>query len=54
MLIIKHIAGVHNDVDIFIKNVMSAVFNFHVPLYVGLDEYGTVCASAGLSFEWGG
>ena len=39
LLVIKHIAGEENDADIFTKNVTSAMFNKHVPLYVGTDEY---------------
>ena len=39
LLVIKHIPGESNDTDIFMKNVTSAVFNRHVPLYVGSDEY---------------
>ena len=39
LLVIKHIAGEQNDADIFTKNVTSAIFDRHVPLYVGKDEY---------------
>ena len=39
LLVIKHIAGEQNDADIFTKNVTSAIFDRHVPLYVGNDEY---------------
>jgi hypothetical protein len=39
LLVIKHIAGDKNDADIFTKNVTSAIFNKHVPLYVGTDKY---------------
>ena len=39
LLVIRHIAGESNDADIFTKNVMSAVFNRHITLYVGEDEY---------------
>ena len=39
LLVIRHIAGELNDADIFTKNVTSAIFNRHVPLYVGPDEY---------------
>jgi hypothetical protein len=43
-LVIKHIAGEKNDADIFTKNTTSAVFDRHVPMYVGLDEYvGMFC-----------
>jgi hypothetical protein len=37
--VIKHIAGDKNDAKIFTKNVTSAIFNKHVPLYVGTDKY---------------
>jgi hypothetical protein len=37
--VIKHIPGDRNDADIFTKNVMSAIFNPHIPLYVGSNEY---------------
>ena len=39
LLVIKHITGKKNDADIFTKNVTSAVFDRHVLLYVGTDEY---------------
>ena len=39
LLVIRHIAGESNDADIFTKNVTSAIFDRHVPLYVGPDEY---------------
>ena len=39
LLVIKHIAGESNNADIFTKKVMSAIFDRHVPLYVGYDEY---------------
>ncbi len=39
LLAIKHIAGEQNDADIFTKNVTSAIFDRHVPLYVGKDGY---------------
>ena len=38
-MIIKYIPRDKNDADIFTKNVTSAVFNCHMPLYVGHDEY---------------
>ena len=43
---IKHIAGEQNDTDIFTKNVTSAIFNKHVPLYVGTDEYVSAQSSS--------
>ena len=39
ILVIKQIAGDANDADIFTKNVMSTIFNRHIPLYIGYDEY---------------
>ena len=39
LLVIKHIAGEKNDADILTKNMTSAVFERHVPLYFGKDEY---------------
>ena len=38
-MVIKHIAGERNDADIFTKNVRSAIFDRHVPLYVGKNKY---------------
>jgi hypothetical protein len=38
LLVIQHIGGESNDADIFTKNVTSAIFVRHVPLYVGHDE----------------
>ena len=39
LLVIKHVPGDENDADIFTKNVTPAVFEKHLPLYVGKDEY---------------
>jgi hypothetical protein len=39
MMIIRHIAGDDNDADIFTKNVTAAVFNRHLPNFVGKDKY---------------
>ena len=39
LLVIKHIVGGKNDADIFTKNVTPAIFNMHVPLYMGTDKY---------------
>ena len=39
LLVIRHIAGEQSNADIFTKNVTSAIFDRHVPLYVGTDEY---------------
>ena len=48
LLVIRHIAGESNDADIFTKNVTSAIFDRHVPLYVGHDKY---VSNQGLSGE---
>jgi hypothetical protein len=42
LLVIWHIAGELKDADIFGKNVMSAIFDRHVPLYMGHDEYESI------------
>ena len=47
LLVIRHIAGELNDADIFTKNVTSAIFDRHVPLYVGQDEYVSHRGSSG-------
>ena len=47
LLVIRHISGESNDADIFTKNVASAIFDRHVPLYVGHDEYLRVRDSSG-------
>jgi hypothetical protein len=39
LLVIKHIPGEDNDADIFTKNTAASVFNKHIPVYVGVDEY---------------
>jgi len=39
LLIIRHNPRDSNDVYIFTKNVTSTVFNHHVLLYVGINEY---------------
>ena len=39
LLLVQHIPGDQNDADIFTKNVPAALFNAHIPLYVGHDEY---------------
>jgi hypothetical protein len=39
LLIIRHISGNDNDVDIFTKNTTAAVFNKQVVKFVGNDEY---------------
>jgi hypothetical protein len=47
LLVIRHIAGESNDADIFTKNVTLAIFDRHVPLYVGHDEYVSDRGSSG-------
>ena len=39
LLIIRYIPRDSNDVDIFTKIVTSVVFNHHIPLYIGPNEY---------------
>ena len=39
LLVIKYIPGNENNVNIFKKNVTSAIFNCHIPLYVGCNKY---------------
>ena len=39
LIVIRHISGDDNDADIFTKNTSAAVFERHIPLYVGVDEY---------------
>jgi hypothetical protein len=39
LLVIKHIAGEKNNAHIFTKNMTSAVFDRHAPMYMGTDEY---------------
>ena len=36
---VSHIPGDENDADIFTKNTETRVFERHVPVYVGYDEY---------------
>jgi hypothetical protein len=50
LFIIWHTPCNRNDVDIFTMNVTLAVFNCHVPLYGGSDEYVPV-TSIELSFK---
>ena len=47
LLVIRHIAGESNNADIFTKNVTSAIFDMHVPLYVGHNEYVSDRVSSG-------
>ena len=46
-MVIKHLAEEQNDADIFTKNVTTAIFNKHVSLYVGTDEYVSTRSSSG-------
>ena len=39
LLMIKHIPGEENDADIFTKNTAAQVFERHIPMFVGHDEY---------------
>ena len=36
---VSHIPGDENDADIFTKNTETRVFEKHIPMYVGYDEY---------------
>ena len=47
LLVIRHDSGESNDADIFTKNVTSTIFDRHLPLYVGHDEYLRVRDSSG-------
>ena len=47
LLVIKHIAGEKNDADTFTKNVILVIFDRHVLLYVGIDEYASNRVSSG-------
>ena len=47
LLVIRHISGESNDVDIFTKNVTSAILDRHVPLNVGEEEYVSHRGSSG-------
>jgi hypothetical protein len=47
LLVIRHISGESNDADIFTKNMLPAIFDRHIPLYVGHDEYLRVRDSSG-------
>ena len=39
VIIIRHVSGDDNDADIFTKNVTGRIFERHIPMYVGHDEY---------------
>jgi hypothetical protein len=36
---VSHVPGDENDADIFTKNTETRVFEKHIPMYVGYDEY---------------
>ena len=35
----RDVPGPENDADIFTKNVTAAIFEKHIPKFVGVDEY---------------
>ena len=35
----RYVAGPENDADIFTKDVTAAIFEKHIPKFVGVDEY---------------
>ena len=35
----RYVPGPENDADIFAKNVTAAIFEKHIPKFVGVDEY---------------
>ena len=39
LLVIKHVPGDDDDMDIFVKNSPAQVFNKHVSKFVGMDKY---------------
>ncbi len=38
LIVVKHIPGDSNDVDIFTKNVTAAIFNCHITMYVRVNK----------------
>ena len=38
-LSLSHVPGDENDADIFKKNATSAIYERHIPKFVGTDEY---------------
>ena len=48
LMVIRHVARDYNTADLFIKNTTAAIFEKHIPNFVGLDkdhlncEYGRV------------
>ena len=47
LIVIRHIVGESNGADIFTNNVMSVVFDKHVLLYIGSNEYASHQSSSG-------
>jgi hypothetical protein len=39
LMVYKYVKGEDNDADIFTKNTTAAIFERHIPMYVGRDEY---------------
>ena len=39
LIICRYVPGPENDADIFTKNVTAAIFEKHIPKFVGVDEY---------------
>jgi hypothetical protein len=39
LLVVKFVPGDENDADIFTKNTSAAVFERHIPKFIGVDEY---------------
>ena len=36
---VRHVPGDENNADIFTKNIARAIFENHIPKFVGKDEY---------------
>jgi pyruvate/2-oxoglutarate dehydrogenase complex dihydrolipoamide dehydrogenase (E3) component len=47
LIVIRHISGESNNADIFTKNVASAMFDKHVLLYIGSNEFASHQSSSG-------
>ncbi len=47
LLVMRHILGESNDTEIFTRNITPAIFDRHLPLYVGEDEYTSHQGSSG-------
>ena len=39
LIICRYVPEPENDADIFTKNVTAAIFEKHIPKFVGVDEY---------------